>query len=78
VSAVKYEVGFHIPEHGILNSHRRENFRSYIELNVGLCSGDVTCLLLITNWVLYPERSILQSHRGENLKSYISLAGWAL
>jgi hypothetical protein len=27
---VKYELGFYIPEHGILHSHRRENLKSYI------------------------------------------------
>jgi hypothetical protein len=30
VSPVKYELGFYIPEDGILHSHRRENLRSYI------------------------------------------------
>jgi hypothetical protein len=30
VSAVKYELGFYIPEDGILHSHRRENLKSYI------------------------------------------------
>jgi hypothetical protein len=29
VSPVKYELGFYIPEDGILHSHRRENLRSY-------------------------------------------------
>jgi hypothetical protein len=32
VSPVKYELGFYIPEDGILNSHRRENLKSYIAL----------------------------------------------
>jgi hypothetical protein len=27
---VKYELGFYIPEDGILHSHRRENLKSYI------------------------------------------------
>jgi hypothetical protein len=30
VSPVKYELGFHIPEDGVLHSHRRENLKSYI------------------------------------------------
>jgi hypothetical protein len=30
VSPVKYELGFYIPEDGILLSHRRENLKSYI------------------------------------------------
>jgi hypothetical protein len=30
VSPVSYELGFYIPEEGILHSHRRENLKSYI------------------------------------------------
>jgi hypothetical protein len=30
VSPVKYELGFYIPEDGILHSHCRENIKSYI------------------------------------------------
>jgi hypothetical protein len=30
VSPVRYELGFYIPEDGILHSHRRENLRSHI------------------------------------------------
>jgi hypothetical protein len=29
VSPVKYEMGFYIPEDGILHSHRRGNLKSY-------------------------------------------------
>jgi hypothetical protein len=29
---VKYELGFFIPEDGILHNHRRENLKSYIQL----------------------------------------------
>jgi hypothetical protein len=29
VSPVRYELGFYIPEDGILHSHRRENLISY-------------------------------------------------
>jgi hypothetical protein len=29
VSPVKYELGFYIPEDGILHSHCRENLKSY-------------------------------------------------
>jgi hypothetical protein len=36
VSPVKYELGFYIPEDGILHSHRRETLKPYID-----------CLLLI-------------------------------
>jgi hypothetical protein len=29
---MRYELGFYIPEDGILRSHRRENLKSYIAL----------------------------------------------
>jgi hypothetical protein len=29
MSPVRYELGFYIPEDGILHSHRRENLKSY-------------------------------------------------
>jgi hypothetical protein len=32
VSPVKYELGFNIPEDGILHSYLRENLKSYIAL----------------------------------------------
>jgi hypothetical protein len=32
VSPVRHELGFYIPEYGILHSHRRENLKSYIPL----------------------------------------------
>jgi hypothetical protein len=64
----------HIPEDGILHSHRREHLKSYIAL---------------TGWDLYlrrnvshvryelgfyvPEDDILYSNRHENLKSYIAV-----
>jgi hypothetical protein len=32
VSPVKYELGFYIPEDGILHSYRRENLNFYIAL----------------------------------------------
>jgi hypothetical protein len=32
VSHVRYELGFYIPEDGILHSDRRENLKSYIAL----------------------------------------------
>jgi hypothetical protein len=70
---VKYELGFYIPEDGILHSHCRENLKSYIAL---------------TGWALQrrrnvspvkyelgfhiPEDGILHSHRRENLKPYTS------
>jgi hypothetical protein len=32
MSSVKYELGFYIPEDGILHSRRRENLKSHIAL----------------------------------------------
>jgi hypothetical protein len=32
VSPVRYELGFYIPEHGVLLSDRRENLKSYRKL----------------------------------------------
>jgi hypothetical protein len=74
VSPVKYELGFYIPEDGILHSHCRENLKSYIAL---------------TGWALWrrhnmspvkyklgfytSEDDILHSHRCENPKSYICM-----
>jgi hypothetical protein len=36
---VKYELSFYIPEDGILHSHRRENFTSYIALEVSVLAS---------------------------------------
>jgi hypothetical protein len=30
VSDVRYELGYYIPEDGVLHNHRRENLKSYI------------------------------------------------
>jgi hypothetical protein len=32
MSSVKYELGFYIPEGGILHGHRRDNLKSYMVL----------------------------------------------
>jgi hypothetical protein len=32
MSPVKYELGFYIPEDGILHSHRRQHLKSYLYL----------------------------------------------
>jgi hypothetical protein len=39
VSPVKYELGSHIPEDGIVHSHSRENFKSYKEIRISLGNG---------------------------------------
>jgi hypothetical protein len=36
VSPVTYELGFCIPEDGILHNHHRENLKSYIALTAAL------------------------------------------
>jgi hypothetical protein len=43
VSPVKYELGFYIPEDGILHIHCRENLKSYIAL---------------TGWTLQRRRNV--------------------
>jgi hypothetical protein len=48
---VRYELGFYIPEKGILHSHSHENLKS-----AGLCSVDVMFSMWNTNWVLNPRR----------------------
>jgi hypothetical protein len=42
VSPVKYELGFYIPENGILHSYRRENLKSY-KYKQALVTGLETC-----------------------------------
>jgi hypothetical protein len=49
VSSVRYELGFYIPEAGILHSHRCDNFRSSINQ---LCGGITEHYL----WVIYTAR----------------------
>jgi hypothetical protein len=47
VSPVRYELGFHVPEDGILHSRRRETPKSY---NVKvICTSDVTATLAPRN-----------------------------
>jgi hypothetical protein len=58
VSAVKYELGFYIPEDGILHSHRHQNLRSYLlkppyfreSCRTALCtlSGSSSVITLLT------------------------------
>jgi hypothetical protein len=43
VSPVKYELGYYIPEDGILHSDRRENFKSYI-FRTGRVGGERICV----------------------------------
>jgi hypothetical protein len=61
VSPVRYELGFYIPEDGILHSHRREIFKSYtcnvfgsiLRLQEATANYDsISC---------YPETELMQS-----------------
>jgi hypothetical protein len=71
MSPVRYELGFHIPEDGILHSHRSENLKSYIAL-----TGWAPCRRRNMSHVRYelgfciPEDDILHSHRREYVRSY--------
>jgi hypothetical protein len=44
----------HIPEGGILHSHRRENLKSYI---AGLSNGDIMYLLRGSNWFFISQKT---------------------
>jgi hypothetical protein len=57
VFPVGYELGYYIPEDGILHCHRRENLKSYIALTGWLCGGDVMCLLWGMNWVVISQKT---------------------
>jgi hypothetical protein len=39
MSPVKYELGFYIPEGGILHSHRRENLKPYSMYTNSACAA---------------------------------------
>jgi hypothetical protein len=48
VSPVKYELGFYIPEDGILHSHRREDLKSYVLKNYSRGKGENKNALIST------------------------------
>jgi hypothetical protein len=53
----------HIPEHGILHSHRRENLKSYMALtSLALKKGRNMFPVKYTLGVYIPEDGILHSH----------------
>jgi hypothetical protein len=52
VLPVRYEVGFYIPEDGILRSHRRENLKSYTVLKFAMVTLQKR-LLLTSRCVLF-------------------------
>jgi hypothetical protein len=72
VSPVKYELGFYIPEDGILHGRRRENLISYMALT-GLAlwrRPNVSPVRYELSFYI-PEDGILHSHCRENLRSYL-------
>jgi hypothetical protein len=79
VSPVKYELGFYIPEDGVLHSHCHGNLKSYIALTGQLDSVAETYVSPVRYELAFyvPEDDILHSHRRENLKCYIALTDWA-
>jgi hypothetical protein len=76
VFPMRYELGFYIPEVGIIHSHCRENFKPYIALTGWALSRRRNVSPVWYELVsCVPEVGILHSHRRENLKSYIALTG---
>jgi hypothetical protein len=70
---LRYELGFYIPEDGILHSHRRENLKSYVALTGWTLLKRRNAFPVKYELSFYiPEDGILHSHRRENLKSYKS------
>jgi hypothetical protein len=76
---VRYELGFYIPEDGILHSYHRENLKPYIALTGWALQRRRNASPVRYELGFYiPEDGILHSHRREHLKPYIALTGWAL
>jgi hypothetical protein len=75
VSPVRYELGFYIPEDGILHSHCCENLKSYIALTGWSLyqRGNVSPVRCELGFYI-PEDGIRHSHCCKNLKSYSFLA----
>jgi hypothetical protein len=63
VSPVKYELGFYIPEDGILHSHRRENLKSYTFRN----SPEVCFVCLLTSSLTYFYGTLKYFHNVSNM-----------
>jgi hypothetical protein len=76
---VKYELGFYIPEEGILHSHCCEYLKSYIALTGWALQwrNDVSPVKYELGFYI-PEDAILHSHRRDNFKSYKVLTGCTL
>jgi hypothetical protein len=73
---VRYELGFYIPQDGILHSHRREQLKYYIALTgCALYRRRNVSPVKYELGFYIPEDGIRHSHRREQLKSYIELTG---
>jgi hypothetical protein len=69
VSPVRYELGLHILEDGILHSYRRENLKSYIALTGWALQRRCNVSPVRYELGLYiPEDDNVHSHSRENLK----------
>jgi hypothetical protein len=68
VSHVKYELGFYIPEDGILHSHRRENLKSYM---LNLISPTLNVSMLYRPLHLQPWIPMSYLHECENMLSWV-------
>jgi hypothetical protein len=69
---VRYELGSHIPEEGILHSHRCKNLKSYTALTGWALQriGNVFPVRYALGFYI-PEDGIFHSNHSENLKSCI-------
>jgi hypothetical protein len=76
MSPVKYELGFYIPEDGVLHSNRRKKLKTYIALT-GLNLYRIRNVSPVRYRLGFyiPEDGVLHSHRRQNLKFYIALTG---
>jgi hypothetical protein len=57
VSPVRYELGFYIPEDGILHSHRRENLKSYIPVVFSFITTPAKFRGVVTEKYIYTLRT---------------------
>jgi hypothetical protein len=79
VSPARYELGFYIPEDGILHSGRRENLNSYIALTGWILQQRRNVSPVKYELEFYiPEDGILHSYYRDNPKSYIALSDWTM
>jgi hypothetical protein len=68
MSPVRYELGFYIPEDGILHSYRCEDLKSYIALTVGSVVETYCDSCEVRTGFYISEDNILHSHCRGNSK----------